>query len=1194
MIFLMTWNPMTWNPRPIFSRTWNKKGENDVIEKIIEWSIHNRFMVILATLFVIAGGLMAMINTPLDAIPDLSDVQVIIYTQYPGQAPQVVEDQVTYPLTTAMLSVPFAKVVRGYSFFGVSFVYLIFEDGTDIYWARSRVMEYLNFVAGRLPAGVTPSLGPDATGVGWVYQYVLKDTTGTNDLSSLRAVQDWFLRYELTAVPGVSEVASIGGFVKQYQVEVDPNKLLSYNISIQKIKTAIQRSNADVGGRLIEMGETEFMVRGLGYISSLSDIENIAISFDTKGTPILLKDIADIVIGPELRRGILEWNGEGESVGGIVIMRFGENAREVIERVKVKLKELEKGLPEGVEIVSGYDRSSLIERAVSTLKTKLTEEMIVVALICIVFLLHFRSAFVAIFTLPVGILMSFLIMYPMGINANIMSLGGIAIAIGVMVDASIVMVENAHKHLERDRGEKSHTQIIMEASKEVGPALFFSLLIITVSFLPVFSLMEQSGRLFRPLAYTKTTAMAASSILAITIIPVLMTFFVRETPLDPTLSTRQKKWIWCLAIGGPPLSVISLGIVGVGLPRLGLVFALVLSLFLGLSLTRQKIMPERKNPLNRFLIRIYLPVIKQVLKWRKVTILTALGFVVITWIPMTQVGSEFMPPLNEGDLLYMPTTLPGISITKAKELLQQTDKIIKRFPEVKSVMGKIGRADTSTDPAPLSMIETVIVLRPEVEYEMIRKERFYTDWPDWLCAPFAWIWPEQTKGKILHEWRKKKINRFYDHWPGFLKAPFTWVLSGERYITMAELVDDLEKAVKFPGLTNAWTMPIKTRIDMLSTGIKTPVGIKILGPDLEILAGIGEQIEALLRNMMGTLSVFSERVTGGNYLDFAINRENIARYGLLVQDVQDIIKTAIGGMNVTYTIEGLERYPVNLRYNREFRDNIDSIKRVFVPTPSGAQVPLAELADITLHKGPAGIKSENSKRTAWVFVDIQGVDIGTYVKQARQLLDEHIDIPPGYSLIWSGQYEYMEKARKTLNIIVPATLLVIFLLLYIHFTNLIEVVIVMASLPFALVGGFWLIYILGYNMSVAVGVGFIALAGLATETGIVMLVYLDEVFKRKTDENQMASTSDLQKAIIEGAVDRVRPKIMTVATTLIGLLPVMYGTGAGSQIMKRIAAPMVGGLVSSTIMTLIIIPVIYDVWKIREIKRKNNPKKPNA
>jgi Cu(I)/Ag(I) efflux system membrane protein CusA/SilA len=1159
-----------------------------MIDKIIEWSVNNKFMVVLTTFFVIVGGILAMVNTPLDAIPDLSDVQVIIYTEYPGQAPQVVEDQVTYPLTTAMLSVPFAKVVRGYSFFGYSFVYLIFEDGTDIYWARSRVMEYLNFVSGRLPEGVTPSLGPDATGVGWVYEYILKDTTGKTDLQELRSLQDWFIRYELTSVPGVSEVASIGGFVKQYQIEVDPNKLLSYNIPIQKIKKAIQRSNADVGGKLIEMGETEFMVRGIGYIQSIDDLEQVAVSFDNKGTPILLKDIANIQIGPELRRGILEWNGEGETVGGVVIMRFGENALEVIQRVKDKLKEMEKGLPEGVEIVTGYDRSALIERAVDTLITKLTEEMIVVAVICIVFLLHFRSAFVAIFTLPVGILMSFMIMYPFGINANIMSLGGIAIAIGVMVDASIVMVENAHKHLERDKGKKTHTQIIIEASKEVGPALFFSLLIITVSFLPVFSLMEQSGRLFRPLAYTKTTAMAASSVLAITIIPVLMTFFVKENPIDPKLSRSKKTKIWLLAMAGPPLAVVLAGLAGVNLPELSLVLALALSLFLGICLSPQKIIPEHQNPLNRFLIKIYLPMIKLVLKWRKITIVISLLAVAVTWYPMSRVGSEFMPPLNEGDLLYMPTTLPGISITKAKELLQQTDKIIQRFPEVKSTLGKIGRAETSTDPAPLSMIETVIMLRPQIEYEMLSQQRFFSAWPAWLKKPLTWVWPEQVKGKVLHEWRKTPIDWFFSNWPTVFKAPLTWILPQERYITIQELADDLEQAVKFPGLTNAWTMPIKTRIDMLSTGIKTPVGIKIMGPDLDILAGIGEEIEAMLRNKEGTLSVFSERVTGGNYLDFTIKRKEIARYGLQVQDVQDIIKTAIGGMNVTYTIEGLERYPVNLRYNRKFRDNLEELRRVMVPTPTGAQVPLIQLADISIKKGPAGIKSENSKRSAWVFVDIKGMDIGTYVKQARELVDENIVLPSGYSLVWSGQYEYMEKARKTLNIIIPATLLVIFILLFIHFNNIIEVVIVMASLPFALLGGFWLIYLLGYNMSVAVGVGFIALAGLATETGIVMLVYLDEVFKRKKADSQMNTTSDLHDSIVEGAVDRVRPKIMTVATTLIGLLPVMYGSGAGSQIMKRIAAPMVGGLVSSTIMTLIIIPVIYDLWKTREINKNNN------
>jgi len=1157
-----------------------------MIDKIIEWSVNNRFMVVLATLFIIAAGIIAMVKTPLDAIPDLSDVQVIIYTEYPGQAPQVVEDQITYPLTTAMLSVPFAKVVRGYSFFGYSFVYLIFEDGTDIYWARSRVMEYLNFVSARLPQGVSPSLGPDATGVGWVYEYVLKDTTGKNDLQTLRSIQDWFLRYELTSVPGVSEVASIGGFVKQYQVEVDPDKLVSYDIPIQKIKNAINRSNSDVGGKLIEMGETEFMVRGLGYIKSVEDIQNIAVSFDKEGTPILLRDIADVHIGPELRRGILEWNGEGEIVGGVVIMRYGENALEVIRKVKQKLTDLQKGLPDGVEILTGYDRSALIERAVETLKSKLTEEMIVVAVICIIFLLHFRSAFVAIFTLPVGILMSFLIMYPMKINANIMSLGGIAIAIGVMVDASIVLVENAHKHLQRDRGKKTHTQIIIDASKEVGPALFFSLVIITVSFLPVFSLGEQSGRLFKPLAYTKTTAMAASSLLAITIIPVLMTFFVKENPIDPKLSSQKKAWIWILAIAGAPAAVVIAGLFGVNLPDLSLVAAVVLSIFLFFCLSPQKIISEEKNPISRFLIRIYMPIIHTALKWKKTTALISLAAILVTWYPMSRVGSEFMPPLNEGDLLYMPTTLPGISITKAKELLQQTDKIIQRFPEVKSTLGKIGRAETSTDPAPLSMIETVITLRPQVEYDIIQKNRFFSGWPGWVKQPLTWIWPEQVNGNILHEWRKKKIQRFFSDWPLVLKTPLSWVLPEQRHITIKELTDDLDQAVKFPGLTNAWTMPIKTRIDMLSTGIKTPVGIKIMGPDLETLAQIGETIEATLRNHPGTLSAFSERVTGGNYLDFNINRENIARYGLLVQDVQDIIKTAIGGMNITDTIEGLERYPVNLRYNREFRDNIDMIKRVMVPTPAGEQVPLTHLADISIHKGPAGIKSENSKRTAWVYVDIKDVDVGTYVKGAKKIIDEQVKLPAGYSIIWSGQYEYMEKARKTLNIIIPATLIVIFILLYIHFSNIVEVIIVMASLPFALLGGFWLIYLLGYNLSVAVGVGFIALAGLATETGIVMLVYLDEAFDRKKKLTGMNSPADLLDSIIEGAVDRVRPKIMTVATTLIGLLPVMYGSGAGSEIMKRIAAPMVGGLISSTIMTLIIIPVIYNLWKMWEIKPK--------
>ncbi len=1157
-----------------------------MIEKIIEWSVNNKFMVILATLFVILGGVMAMIRMPVDAIPDLSDVQVIIYTEYSGQAPQVVEDQVTYPLTTAMLSVPYAKVVRGYSFFGISFVYIIFEDGTDLYWARSRVLEYLNFVSGRLPGGVTPGLGPDATGVGWVYEYVLKDSSGKHDLQELRSIQDWYLRYELTALPGVSEVASIGGYVKQYQVEVDPNKLLAYNLPIRKVRMAIQRSNNDVGGKLVEMGETEFMVRGLGYIQSMQDLENTAVGADPMGTPILLKNIANIQIGPELRRGIAEWNGEGEIVGGVVIMRYGENALEVIRRVKEKIKDLEKGLPRGVTIETGYDRSGLIERAVETLRSKLLEELTVVALICIVFLLHFRSAFVAVFTLPVGILISFLIMYAMNINANIMSLGGIAIAIGVMVDASVVMVENAHKHLERDTGKKSHTEIITEAAKEVGPALFYSLLIITVSFLPAFALGEQSGRLFKPLAYTKTFAMAASSVLAITIIPVLMTFFIRENTLDPRLSESKKRGIWIISLLTPPLLVILCGIAGLHLPDWSLVAALMFSVFIFFCLLPRKIMPEAQNPISRFFIRIYLPFIHAVLRWRKSTVLVAVLIFIMTWFPLSKLGSEFMPPLNEGDLLYMPTTLPGISITKAKELLQQTDKIIKRFPEVHHVFGKIGRAETPTDPAPLSMIETTIVLRPRVEYEIIRTERFFSHWPGWLKKPLTWIRPEEKKGKILHQWRKKTVERWFSAFPELLKKPLTWIWPEERFITTDELIEDLDRAIQFPGLTNAWTMPIKTRIDMLSTGIKTPVGIKIMGPDLNVLNDLGEQIEAIVRDIPGTLSAFSERVTGGNYLDFKIRRDHIARYGLTVGDVQDVIMTAIGGMNVTYTVEGLERYPVSLRYNRELRDDIERLKRVLIPTPTGAQVPLIQLADFSIHKGPAGIKSENSRRTAWVYVDLRGVDVGTYVKTAKEVLNREVKIPAGYSIVWSGQYEYMEKARKTLNIIIPATLAVIFILLYLHFRSITEAAIVMASLPFALVGGIWLLYILEYNISVAVVVGFIALAGLAAETGVVMLVYLDEVYTRKQQSGEMNSTEDLHKAIIEGAVDRVRPKLMTVATTLIGLLPVMWGTETGAEIMKRIAAPMVGGLISSTVLTLVIIPAVYDIWKQQEIGKK--------
>lgn len=1163
-----------------------------MIEKIIEWSIKNKFMVILITIFVIIGGILALKAIPLDAIPDLSDVQVIVYTSYPGQGPQIVEDQVTYPLTTTMLSVPDAKVVRGYSFFGLSFVYIIFKDGTNLYWARSRVMEYLNAAAKELPKGVTPRIGPDATGVGWIYEYRIKDTNGKYDLSQLRSIQDWFLRYELTTVPGVAEVASIGGFVKQYQVEVDPNKLVAYHLSLEKIKHAIQRSNNDVGGRLVEMGETEFMVRGLGYIKSIKDLKQIAVGVDKYGTPILLKDVANVHLGPELRRGILDWNGKGDTVGGIVEMRYGENALKVIERVKAKLKALQKSLPPGIEIQAGYDRSGLIDRAIHTLKSKLLEEMTVVALICILFLLHFRSAFVALFTIPVGVLMSFIIMYPLGINANIMSLGGIALAIGVMVDASVVMVENAHKHLERDGGEKPFTQIILEASKEVGPALFYSLLVITVSFVPVFSLTGQSGRLFKPLAYTKTFALASSSLLAITIIPVLMTFFLREHTIDPEMSKKRKTRIWITATAGPILLVITAGIAGISLPGWSLVAAVAISVFALICLMPQRLLPEDRNPISRFSIRIYRPIIRQVLKWRKTTLLIALIILAATIYPAKHLGSEFMPPLNEGSLLYMPTTLPGISITKARQLLQQTDRIIASFPEVKSVYGKAGRADTALDPAPLSMLETTIMLYPKVVYQKIHVKRFFSNWPGWLKTPLTWIWPEVRNGKILHQWQKKQIHRFFSDWPHWLKAPLDLIWPEERYLTVKELSDKMNEAIHFPGLTNAWTMPIRARIDMLSTGIKTPVGIKLIGPDLNVLSELGKKVEAVVRKIPGTRSVYAERVTGGNYMDFKINRHEIARYGLTVGDVEDVIKSAIGGMDITTTVEGLERYPVNLRYPRELRDNLQQLKRVLVTTPTGAQIPLDELTDLSIHKGPAVIKTEDARKSAWIYVDLSNVDIGSYVARAKKIVASKIKLPVGYTLNWTGQYKYMQEARKTLNLIVPLTLVLIFILLFVHFKNVTEAGIVMASIPFSLVGGIWLLYLLHYNLSVAVVVGFIALAGLATETGVVMLVYLDEAYTRRRQHGEMNTVKDLNAAVIEGAVERVRPILMTAATMLIGLLPIMIGSETGSQVMKRIAAPMVGGLITSTILTLILIPAIYDIWKRRDKnldKNKPNP-----
>ncbi len=1033
-----------------------------MLKSIIEASIRNRFLVIIATILVGIGGVYAMLNTSVDAIPDLSDVQVIIFTDYTGQAPQVVQDQVTYPLTTAMLSVPKAKTVRGYSFFGLSFVYIIFDEGTDMYWARSRVLEYLNYVSGRLPAGVTPTLGPDATGVGWVYEYVL-DGGDQYDLQQLRSIQDWFIRYELMSVPGVSEVASIGGYVKQYQVEVDPNKLIAYNVSLSKIRSALQRSNNDVGGRLVEQSETEFMVRGLGYIESIADIENVPVGVDENGTPILIRNIANVHIGPELRRGLIEWNGEGEAVGGIVVMRYGENALATIEAVKERLEQIKSGLPEGVTIKTAYDRSKLIERAIGNLRDKLIEESLIVALIIVIFLLHFRSAFVAVFSLPMGILIAFIVMHLQGLNANIMSLSGIAIAIGAMVDAAIVMIENMHKHLERDGGKKDHWRIVADASVEVGPALFFSLLIITLSFLPVFALEAQEGRLFKPLAFTKTYAMAASALLAITVIPVLMGYFVRG-----------------------------------------------------------RIIPEKKNPVNRLLVMVYRPFIHGALRFRWMTLLIAAIVFGATIIPLRNLGSEFMPPLNEGDILYMPTTDPGISITKAKELLQQTNKIIRTFPEVETVLGKVGRAETATDPAPLSMIETTITLKPE------------------------------------EEWRAG--------------------------LTVKDLIKEMDEAVNFAGLTNAWTMPIKTRIDMLSTGIKTPVGVKLMGPDLTVLSDLGQEVAAVLREIPGTVSAYPDKTVGGNYMDFEIQREEAARYGLTVGDVQDVVMSAIGGMNVTYTVEGLERYPVNVRYSRELRDNLASLQRVLIPTPSGAQIPLSYVASLEIAKGPPVIKSENARTTSWIYVDISDEDIGSYVRKDRAAVEQEVDLPAGYTIKWSGQYEYMERAAQRLKIVIPLTIVVVFLLLFLNFKSVSESLIVLLSVPFSAVGGVWLLYLLDYQLSVAVGVGFIALIGVATEMGVIMLTYLDQSWKECREQIERPTATDLRRAIYEGTSSRIRPILMTVATVVVGLLPILWGHGTGSEIMKRIAAPMVGGMVSATILSLIVLPTIYYFWRKRDTR----------
>jgi Cu(I)/Ag(I) efflux system membrane protein CusA/SilA len=1037
-----------------------------MIEKVIEGSARNKFIVFLMIVFLGAWGLWALKNTPLDAIPDLSDVQVIVYTPWMGRNPTIVEDQVTYPIVTTMISAPKVKSVRGFSDFGYSYVYIIFADGTDIYWARSRVLEYLNQASARLPRGVTPTLGPDASGVGWVFQYALIDESRKYDLAQLRSLQDWYLRYQIGSVEGVAEVASVGGFVRQYQVNLDPNKLAAYRLPVKNVIEAIRMSNNDVGGRSVELSGTEYMVRGRGYIKSVNDIERVTVGGD-RGTPILVRDIASVTLGPDMRRGIAELDGKGEVVGGIVVMRHNENALNLIERVKQKIKEIEPSLPSGVKIVSTYDRSDLILRSIATLKEKLIEESLIVSLVIIIFLFHVRSALVAIITLPIAIILSFIAIYYLNLTSNIMSLGGIAIAIGAMVDAAIVMVENAHKRLEQWEEEGrpgDRTEVLIDSAKEVGKPLFFSLLIITVSFLPIFTLEAQEGRLFQPLAFTKTFAMFFAAFLSITLAPVLMVLLIRGN-----------------------------------------------------------IRPEHRNPVNRLLIALYAPVVRNVLRFRKTTIALAIVALIVTVPVFFRIGSEFMPPLNEGMIFYMPTTLPGISVTQSARLLQMQDRMLKTFPEVEWVFGKAGRAETSTDPAPFSMGETTVMLKPE------------------------------------SQWR-----------PGM-----TW----------EKLVEEMDKKIRLPGVANAWTMPIKNRIDMLSTGIRTPVGIKIFGPDLTKIEEIGRKLETVLNPIPGTRSVFAERVAGGYYLDFDLKREEIARYGLMIEDIQMIIESAIGGESITTTVEGRERYPVSVRYARELRDDPEKLRRVLIPTTSGAQVPLAQLADLRLASGPAMIRDEDAQLAGYVFIDMAGRDIGGYVEEAKKKVAEQVQLPTGYTLSWSGQYEYIQRAKERLLYVVPLTLLIIFVLLYMNLQSVTKCGIVLLAIPFSMIGAIWLVYLLGYNMSVAVWVGIIALAGVDAETGVIMLLYLDQAFDKWRKEGRMRTIADLREAISEGAVKRIRPKMMTVMAILVGLLPIMWSHGAGADVMKRIAAPMIGGVISSFLLELLIYPAIYEVWRRRELRQ---------
>jgi len=1037
-----------------------------VIAHIIRWSIANRVLVLIATLMLAAAGMWSVKQTPVDAIPDLSDVQVIIKTSYPGQAPSVVEQQVTYPLTTAMLSVPGAHTVRGFSFFGDSYVYILFDDSTDIYWARSRVLEYLSQVAPTLPDTATPQLGPDATGVGWVYIYALSDPTGQHDIADLTSLQDWFLKYELQTVPGVAEVATVGGMKKQYQVVIDPLRLQAYNLPLSSIERAITRGNQEVGASVVEMAEAEYMVTVTGYLQSLDDLQQVVLGATPQGTPVLLSDVADIRIGPAARRGIAELNGEGETVGGIIVMRYGENAEKTITGVKAALERLQAGLPDGVEITPVYDRSNLITKAVDNLWDKLLEELIIVAVVCGLFLLHLRSAIVALVTLPLGILAAFILMHFQGLNANIMSLGGIAIAIGAMTDGAIVMIENFHKHLEDPANQqRNRWELVADAAGEVGPALFFSLLIITVSFLPVFILEAQEGRMFAPLAYTKTYAMAAAAGLAITLIPVLIGYFIRGN-----------------------------------------------------------ILPEAKNPVNRVIQAAYKPALRAVLSFPKTTLLCAVIIGVIGFYPLGKLGSEFMPPLDEGDLMYMPTTYAGVSIGEARQILQQTDKLIRTVPEVETVFGKVGRAETATDPAPLTMIETFIQLKPQ------------------------------------SEWREG--------------------------VTTESLRAELDKLVKFPGLTNAWVMPIKTRIDMLATGIKTPLGLKISGPDIAVIEQLGKDVERILGDLPGTASVYAERVAGARYITLDVNRYAAARYGMNIADVQQVISTAVGGKKVTTTVEGLERYSVNMRYPQAYRDSPEAMADLPLITPTGQRITLGDVADINITQGPPALKSENARLTGYTFIDLTTSDIQTYVADAKAALDSQLTLPAGYSLKWAGQYEYMERAKQKLTYVLPLTLAIIVILLFMSFRNMVDVAIVLGTLPLGLIGGFWLLYWLDYQLSVAVGVGFIALAGVTVEIGVIMVVYLNESCKSLARQHQTITTALLRNAVAEGALKRVRPVLMTVATVMIGLLPVMMGSGTGSEVMSRIATPMVGGMASALVLSLLVIPAcFYLVQKQRMAKQ---------